>query len=179
MKTFKKILIVIAIIIAVPLIVALFVKKGYTVTREVVINKPNKEVFEFVKYLQNQNKYSKWVLIDPEMKKTFSGTDGTPGFVSAWSSDNKDVGKGEQEIKKVTEGSRIDYEIRFIEPFTSTSPAYMSTSAISENQTKVTWSFTGDVPYPMNLMYLMMDFEKLIGDDLVTGLTNLKILLEK
>lgn len=34
------------------------------------------------------------------------------------------------------------------------------------------------VNYPMNLMMLFMHFEKMIGDDLVTGLSNLKTELE-
>jgi hypothetical protein len=179
MKTVKWILIIIVILIAIPLITALFVKKEYSVERDIVINKPKKEVFDYVKYLKNQNDYSKWANIDPAMKKEFRGTDATVGFVSSWESTNKDVGKGEQEIKGIKDGERIDYEIRFIEPFASTSSAYMSTEAVSENQTKVKWNFHGVMPYPMNLMQLAMDMDKAIGGDLLTGLTNLKKILEK
>ena len=60
MKILKKILIVIAIIIAIPLVVALFVKKDYAVEREIVINKPKQDVWEYVKYIKNQDYYSKW-----------------------------------------------------------------------------------------------------------------------
>jgi hypothetical protein len=35
------------------------------------------------------------------------------------------------------------------------------------------------LPYPFNLMLLFMNMDKMIGDDLSTGLTNLKTLLEK
>jgi uncharacterized protein YndB with AHSA1/START domain len=178
MKILKTILIAVGILIAVPLIVALFVKKDYEVEREITINKPKEEVFDYVKFLKNQDNYSKWATMDPEMKKTYRGTDGTVGFVSAWKSDNKDVGKGEQEIMKITEGKRIDFELRFFEPFESTEPAYMTTESVSENQTKVKWGFSGHMDYPMNIMMLFMDFEKMIGDDLDTGLKNLKSVLE-
>ncbi|MEX2593845.1 MAG: hypothetical protein WD426_13810 [Anditalea sp.] len=47
------------------------------------------------------------------------------------------------------------------------------------NQTKVKWGFNGHMNYPMNLMFLFMDFEKMIDDDLETGLYNLKTALEK
>jgi len=137
MRILKTILIAVGILIAVPLIVALFAKKDYEVEREITIDKPKEEVFDYVKFLKNQDNYSKWATMDPEMKKTYSGTDGTVGFVSAWESDNKDVGIGEQEIKKITEGERIDFELRFFEPFESTEPAYMTTESVSENQTKV------------------------------------------
>ncbi|MFC0181067.1 SRPBCC family protein [Pseudarcicella hirudinis] len=112
------------------------------------------------------------------MKKTYSGTDGTVGFISAWEG-NDDVGKGEQEIKKITEGERIDFELRFIKPFEATSPVFMTTQSISDNQTKVTWSMSGNMPYPMNLMLLFMNMEKQIGGDFETGLNNLKGILEK
>lgn len=178
MKILKTILIAVGILIAVPLIVAIFVKKDYEVEREITIDKPKEEVFDYVKFLKNQDNYSKWATMDPDMKKTYRGTDGIVGFVSAWESDNKDVGKGEQEIKKITDGERIDFELRFFEPFESTEPAYMTTESVSENQTKVKWGFSGHMDYPMNIMMLFMDFEKMIGDDLDTGLKNLKAVLE-
>lgn len=179
MKIIKKILIILAIVIAIPLLVALFVKKEYSVERDITINKPKQEVYNYIKYLKNQNNFSKWASMDPNMKKEFRGTDGTVGFVSAWDSDKKDVGKGEQEIKNMHEGERIDYEIRFIRPFASIAPAYLATESAGDNQTKVKWGFNGHMPYPMNLMLVFMDMDKLIGGDLQTGLNNLKNILEK
>ena len=174
----KKILIIVLVIIAIPLVVALFLPKDYSVEREIIINKPKQEVFEYVKYLKNQDNYSKWASMDPNMKKTYRGADGTVGFVSAWESEKDDVGSGEQEIIKIEEGERIDFELRFIEPFESTSPAFMTTESVAENQTKVTWGFSGHMNYPMNIMMLFMDFEKMIGNDLESGLSNLKSEME-
>jgi len=175
----KTILIVLVIIIAIPLIIALLTKKEYGVIREVLINKPKPEVFNYIKYLKNQDNFSKWATMDPNMKKEYRGEDGTVGFVSAWDSEQKNVGKGEQEIKKIVEGERIEYELRFIKPFQSTSLAYMITETISENQTQVKWGFNGKMNYPMNIMLLFMDMEKMIGNDFATGLSNLKTIVEK
>ncbi|MDD2983911.1 MAG: SRPBCC family protein [Crocinitomicaceae bacterium] len=179
MKVFKKILIVLGIIIAIPLIVALFVRKDYAVEESIVINKPKYEVFDYIKHLKNQDNFSKWATMDPNMKKTYRGTDGTVGFVSAWESDNENVGAGEQEILKITEGERMDFELRFLKPFESTQVAYMTTETVSENKTKVKWGFSGKMSYPMNLMMLFMDFEEMIGDDFQVGLKKLKTNLEK
>lgn len=179
MKVVKRIFLIAGIIVVILLVTGIFTKKDYSVTREVIINKPRNEVFSYVRYLKNQNNYSKWANMDPKMKKEFRGTDGTPGFVSAWSSEQGDVGKGEQEIKAIKEGNRIDYEIRFIEPFASVAPAYMVTDSISPSQTVVKWGFSGHMKYPTNLMLLFMDMNKMIGSDLQTGLTNLKGILEK
>lgn len=179
MKILKKVLIVLGILIAIPLIIALFVEKDYAVEREIVINKPNSEVFDYIKLLKNQNNFSKWATMDPNMKKTYRGTDGTIGFVSAWESNNEDVGAGEQEIVKIVEDQRIDYELRFFKPFKATNPAYMTTEALNENQTKVKWGFKGHMAYPFNITMLFIDFEEMVGDDFHQGLEKLKTELEK
>ncbi len=179
MKILKIVLIVVLVIIAIPLITALFVPKDYEVSREIQIDKPKAEVFDYIKHLKNQDNYSKWASMDPDMKKTYTGTDGEVGFVSAWESDNPDVGKGEQEILKIVPGERVDFELRFIEPFKAKDHAYMITKKVDENTTSVKWGFDGHMNYPMNLMLLFMDFEKMLGDDLTTGLLNLKKELEK
>lgn len=174
----KKLMFVVLTIIAIPSVVAVFVSKSYDVEREVVINKPKAEVFNYIKRLKNQNYYSKWAQIDPDMIKTYRGIDGEVGFISAWNSTNEDVGQGEQEIIAIDEGNRIDFELRFLKPFESTSPAFMVTERIDESTTRVVWGFSGNMNYPMNLILLMIDFEQMIGDDLQTGLNNLKAIQE-
>jgi hypothetical protein len=178
MSMLKKILIGLAIIIAIPFLVALFVQQKYAVKREIVIEKPLTEVFEYVKYLKNQDSFSKWANMDSEMKKSYRGEDGTVGFISAWESENPDVGAGEQEITGIVNGERIDYELRFLKPFEATEKAFMITEPVNENQTKIIWGFSGKMEYPMNLMLLFMDFEAMIGSDFQEGLEKLKIILE-
>lgn len=178
MKILKRILIALAIIIAIPLIIALFVKKDYSVERSVTINKPKSEVFNYVKYLKNQNDFSVWAQMDPAMKKNFTGTDGEAGFISAWESAEREVGKGEQEIININDGNRIDYEIRFKEPFESTSAAHITTTSTAPDQTKVDWAFEGHMAYPMNIMQLFFNMDQAIGKDLQQGLNNLKQIIE-
>jgi hypothetical protein len=179
MKILKGILLFIVGIVALLLIVALFVDKDYAVKREITINKPKSEVFDYLKLLRNQDNFSVWATRDANMKKEFRGTDGTVGFVSAWDSEMNEVGKGEQEIKKITEGDRIDFELRFIKPFEATDNAYMSTESVTDSSTKVTWGFNGSMNYPMNLMLLTMNMDEMLGKDLQEGLVNLKGNLEK
>lgn len=177
MKFIKWILIIIAIVVIIPLLVALFVEKDYALERDIVINRPSQEVFDYIKYLKNQDVYSKWNQMDPDMKSTYTGTDGTVGFISAWEGD-KNVGKGEQEIIRIVEGERVDTQLRFIEPFESVSDAYMITESLGDDQTRVIWGFSGRMSYPMNLFLLVMDMEESIGADYDHGLQNLKDILE-
>lgn len=177
MKILKRILIGLVGIAVLILIVAGIVKNDYAVQREIVINKPKQQVFDYLKFLKNQDNWSKWASLDPNMKKEFKGTDATVGFTSSWVSDK--AGTGEQEIKKITDGERIDYELRFLKPMKSTSEAYMTTESVDSNHTKIKWGFTGSIPYPMNIIMVFMDMDKEVGKDFETGLNNLKGILEK
>jgi hypothetical protein len=178
MKTLKKILIVLGIIIAIPLVVALFMKKEYIVERSTEINRPTGDVFNYVKHLKNHDNFTVWSKMDPDMVKEFRGEDATVGFVSAWDSQKEDVGKGEQEISKITEGQSIETELRFIKPFESKAQSAMITEPAGPNQTKVRWNFQGKMPYPMNFMLLFMNMDDMLGKDLQQGLDNLKKNLE-
>ena len=178
MKILKNMAIIVAVIIAIPLVIALFTAKDVTVVREITINKPHQEVYDYTKYLKNQDNFSKWALMDPDMKKDYLGTDGEVGFVSSWKSENPDVGSGEQEILAIQEGKRIDYALRFLEPFESNDKSFFEFESLGENKTLVRWGYDGHMAYPMNAMLLVMDMEKMIGDDFQTGLENLKNILE-
>jgi len=169
------ILIVIAILFAIPFVIALFVKKDYAADRTIIIDRPKHEVFDYIKYLKNQDNYSKWAMMDTDLKKEFRGTDGMEGFVYAW--EGKKSGAGEQEIISVTEGERITTELRFIKPFPSVAHGYIATEAHTDHSTKVTWGLFGKNHYPRNIINLFIG--GLMGKDLDVGLNNLKKLLEK
>jgi hypothetical protein len=180
MKKFLRIsAVVLLCFVALILVVAAVVKKEYKVERQATLNKPKQVVFDYVRYLKNQNQYSVWAKIDPGMKTEYRGTDGTVGFVSAWDSQVREAGKGEQEITGIDDGRRIDYELRFYEPMKSTDNAYMSFESVNDSVTNVKWGFSGKVKYPMNLSLLFMNMDAMLGKDLEGGLNNLKTILEK
>lgn len=175
MKVIKIILGIVVLLILLVLIIALFVDKDYSIRREIVINRPKAEVFDYVRHLKNQDNYNAWVRIDPNMKKEFRGTDGTEGFVYAWDSEIKSAGKGEQEIKSITEGEKVDIEVRFEKPFKGLAHTPITTTS-EGNGTKVVWGMDGRSAYPMNFMNLFMG--SMLGDKLDESLRDLKNILE-
>ena len=178
----KKILLaIVALIIlgvAVIAVAAFVTPTECKVEREIIINRPKAAVFDYVKFIKNQNTWGPWAKRDPNMKQEFRGNDGYAGFVVSWQSENSEVGSGEQEIKKIVEGERIDSELRFKEPFESKSDAYMITEATGPEATKVKWGFSMSLPRPMNLMTLAIDLDKEAGKDFEEGLSHLKRILE-
>jgi len=179
MNILLTIVLIIVALVALLLIVALFSKKSYTVTREIIIRRPKQTVFNYIRFIKNQDNYNKWSMADPGAIKTYTGTDGNAGFIYAWDSKVKNVGKGEQEIISITDGERIDLELRFVRPFEGVAFGHINTTALAEDQTKVTWSFSSSMKYPMNIMLLLMNLEGMLGRDLEVSLSNLKNILEQ
>ncbi len=169
----------VAALVILLLIIALFTKKSYVIERDVVINQPVQTVFDYIKFIKNQDNYSVWNRIDPAMKKTYTGTDGTVGFTYAWDSANKKAGKGEQQITSIQPNEKLGMAIHFIKPFEGLADVHMTTTALSATQTKVQWGLASKMNYPMNIMLLLMNIENMLGKDLATGLNNLKDILEK
>ena len=176
MNTIITILFVVAGIIALLLIIALFMKREHYVNREIIINAPRQKVFDYIKLLKNQDEFNKHAMAAPDRKREFKGTDGTVGYIYAWSG-NKNAGVGEKEIKNIIEGKRIETEIRFVKPMTATASIIMETESLSDNQTKVTWSNAGRLKYPVNIFIPMM--EKSVAKDMDSSLSTLKNILEK
>lgn len=179
MKALKKLLVLLISIIALILIVALFVDGDIKVSKSVQIDASVSDVYNYVSKLKNQDNYSVWQKMDPNMEKTYSGEDGTVGFISAWKSDNENVGSGEQEITKLVANREITCELRFKEPFEANNTAHFYMEPQGNSSTKISWEFEGGMPWPSNIMLLFMDMEKTLGEDLQTGLQNLKKIIEE
>ena len=170
------ILFVLAGIIALLLIIGIFTKREHYVKREIIINAPLQKVFNYAKLLKNQDEWNKNAKGDPDKKQEFKGTDGTVGYIYAWSG-NKNAGEGEKEIMNIIEGKRIETEMRFVKPMTFTASLIMDTESLSDNQTKVNLSHDGTLKYPKNIMILI--FEKMFAKQMDISLSTLKNVLEK
>ena len=164
------------ILVLILLLIA-FAPTNFVIQKEIVINKPKDQVFPYLKSLKNQDIWSPWNTKDPNMKKDFRGIDSMVGCVTAWESEDKNVGKGEQEIIKITEGERVDFELRFEKPMKATNNAFLRATSSGPNATNVTWGFSGESKRPMNVMTLMM--KGVLAKAFKEGLTNMKRILEE
>lgn len=176
MSVFIIILLVLGSIIALFLIAGLLLPKKFSIVRGTIINKPKQEVFDYLKLIRNQEKYSVWVMKDPNVKIVYTGVDGTVGFTSSWQSDDKNVGIGEQEIKSIRDGESMEVEVRFKKPFEATNYALSTVTAINDGQTEVSNRFFGQCKFPMNVMFVFMS--KILGKDMLKNLENMKANLE-
>ena len=171
------VLYIVLAIMALFLILGLIAPKNYEVNRSIIVNRPLSAVFDYLKYIKNQDDWSPWKKKDPDMKQFFEGIDGEIGFISKWEGD-KAVGMGEQEIKRIVENESIETELRFLKPWKSQSDAYLRVVGLDNQQTNVTWGFSGRNKFPFSIFMLFMNMDKAVGKDFEEGLSNLKQQLE-
>lgn len=170
MKNFKKILLVLFVVIALLLVLALFVPRKFTAEASIVIDKSQKEVFDYVRFMENQRNFSVWFSMDPNIQTTSEGVDGTEGYVLRWESE--EVGNGSQSITQISGMDSVLTELDF--GFGDPVEGFFKLHKIDPNQTEVTWGVRGTSPYPFNLVSLFISLDK----DFETGTQNLKEVLE-
>lgn len=174
----KKVLIGLGGLVAVFLVIGALLPKDFEVEREITINKPKAMVFEYLKYQKNGSEWSPWESRDPQMTKEFTGSeDGKIGAVMSWRG-NKEVGVGSQTITGMIEGERIDYDLHFREPFENTAKVSFILAGPSETATTVKWTMRAGAPFPFNVMCLLFNSKKMIGDDYEKGLISMKSVVE-
>jgi hypothetical protein len=171
-------LIIIGIIIVILIIIGLASGKEMIIERNITIKRSLTDVFKYLKYTRNQDRFSVWNMSDPDMKKEYKGADGNVGFVYKWdSSTNKNVGAGEQETKRIEDNKSIEFELRFSRPIQNVAKAKFVVNPVSDTETNVTWGFYGDTKFPMRIFKAM--FQKMLSKDLEKSLQNLKKVMEK
>lgn len=164
-------------IIAFMLILGLFVSRDMNYEKSVSIDAGIGDVWKHVSSLTAMDKWSPWKQKDPDIIQTITGTDGTVGATQSWESKVKNVGEGSQTIVRVEEPHTFDTKLVFLKPFKSIAEGYVK--LVEEGSgTRATWGFKSQMPYPMNLMKLFMNFEKGMDKDFGQGLGRLKQLCE-
>lgn len=174
----KKVLILVGLLIVVVSILGVIAPRNFTVEKSVTIEKPRFYIFDKIRFLKSHEAWNPWAKADPSIKYEWRGHDGAVGFVAHWKGNNK-VGEGEQEIKAILEGERIDYEIRFKAPFEVTNQSYLTTVEDGGTKTKVTWGIRGVMSFPGNVMFMIFKMQNKLEDDFEEGLNVLKAIIEK
>jgi hypothetical protein len=175
------ILSIVAAIVLLLLLVALILPKHYSVTVSETINKPKKAVYDYVSLFHNQIQYSEWLKADPNLQPTVVGTDGTVGTVLKWESHNEDknknVGMGEQEIKRMDEDN-IEVELRLLKPMPATCKLINNFVEKGVSQTYYTCTFYAYAKFPINLPSYLFGRNFIIKSQQKT-LSNIKTIVEQ
>ena len=174
---FKKIAIVVVVLIAAILAFAATKPDTFRVQRSAAIKAPPEKIFPLLNDFQRWETWSPWEKKDPAMKRTFSVVTSGKGAEYSWEG-NKEVGEGRMEIAESVSPSRVAIKLDFLKPFEAHNTVEF-TLAPQGDTTTVTWAMQGDTPYLAKIVHVFLDMDKLVGRDFDTGLANLKAAAEK
>jgi hypothetical protein len=171
--------ILIALIITVAVVLALAASKPDTfrVARSTNISARPEKIFPQINDFHHWQAWSPWEALDPNMKKTHSGSPEGQGAVYEWSGNNK-AGAGRMEITDSAAPGKVTIKLDFIKPFEGHNVIEFALVP-SGDTTNLTWTMTGPCPFAMKIFHVFMNMDTLIGRDFERGLVNLKILAEK
>jgi hypothetical protein len=173
----KKILIGIAVVLAVILGIAAMKPDQFSVVRSASIKAPPEKIVVLINDFHNWGSWSPWEKLDPNMKRTFSGAANGKGAVYSWEG-NKDVGAGRMEITDQAMPGKVVIKLDFLEPFKSSNVTEF-TLAPQGDATTVTWNMSGPMPFASKLMSVFMSMDAMIGKDFEKGLQQMKAAAEK
>ncbi|TPJ60563.1 SRPBCC family protein [Mesorhizobium sp. B2-7-1] len=171
------ILIILAVIIAAVLIYAATRPNDFVVSRSASIKAPAEAIFPLINDFRRWPEWSPFEKLDPQMKRTLSGTESGKGAAYTWEGNSK-AGKGRMEITGSVPSSQVALKLDFEKPFRANNSVDFSL-APSGNGTTVTWAMRGARPLIAKLMGLFMNFDNLIGKDFEAGLDNLRRATER
>ena len=142
-------------------------------TRSIAIAAPPAAVHALVADLRAWTKWSPWEGLDPDLKRTYSGSDSGVGARYAWV--GKKSGEGSMLITSVA-SDRIALDLDFVKPFKANNKVIFRFEP-DGNGTRVTWTMSGT----RNMLLAVMGklfFDAMIGRDFDKGLAKLKALVE-
>jgi uncharacterized protein YndB with AHSA1/START domain len=147
------------------------------VERSISIAAPPEKIFPYINDFHSWTEWSPYENRDPQMKRTYSGTESGVGSIYEWNGNDK-IGSGRMEILNTTEPTKIVIKLDFFKPFEGHNTAEFTLKQ-SGKTTNVTWTMQGPANFMSKLMQVFMNMDKMIGDDFSTGLANIKALCEQ
>lgn len=144
MKKFVRILMWLLFIFAVLIMTAYLLPQHVNIERSKKIGASPKIVFSQVNDLYNWEKWSKWHIIDPDLKTEFNNSGVGQGAGVIWNSDDEEIGVG-----KLTITESVSYDSVFcVLQFPEKNPGTMKfLFEQTGEQTMITWTLTLDVGY--------------------------------
>jgi hypothetical protein len=165
------IFVIVLIVIAALLIFVATRPAEFRIHRSADVSASPDFVFSIINDLTQWGRWSPYEKRDPNMKKTFEGPSSGPGAVYMWNGNN-DVGEGRLSIVESKRGELVRMKLEFTRPFKAANDVNFKL-ARSDGGTRVSWIMDGKNNFIMKAMSLLMNMDKMVGNDFEQGLANL------
>src|ERR1700686_1318476 len=174
---FKKIAIVVAVLLVAVLGFAMTKPDSFSVQRTTNIKAPPEKIFPLINDLHSWGSWSPWEKVDPAMKRTHSGAPSGQGAGYEWEGNAK-VGKGRMEITDAAPPSSVTIKLDFLKPIEGHNIAEF-TLVPQGDSTNVTWAMHGPAPFVSKVIQVFISMDSMLGKEFETGLSNLRGIAEK
>jgi len=171
MKTWLKLF---GIVVAIFVVVGLILPNHIDVRRSIEIDAPVANIHQYLDNLDNWSKWSPWIELDPTIKTTIGDIHSGQGASQFWMGNS---GGGKLTITDSSLEGGVVYDLNF----DGDSTVYQSGFLYQKNTGKilVTWYMTGEMQPIIIGNYFALLMDSLVGDSFVSGLDNLKDVVEK
>lgn len=152
----------------------------YRVSRTVRIEAPPAAVHLHVADLRRWAGWSPWEGSDrdPHLERTYTGPDRGPGAGYSWSG-NKDAGEGSVVVMVDQAPSRMELDLRFVEPFPAKYHLRLDLDPESGGRAcVVTFTTTGAHTGLLGVLSRLLPMHRMVGKELADGLARLKTQVE-
>ena len=170
-------LIIIAILIIALLAIAASRQNTFSLSRSADIKAPPEKIFPHLNDFKNWGAWSPWEKMDPDLKRSFSGSASGKGAHYSWVG-NKKVGEGNMEITRSVPSSNIELNLNFLKPFKASNVTEFKITP-KGNMSNVNWEMRGPLNLMMKVMHMFMNMDSMVGKDFEAGLANLKSIVER
>lgn len=171
------VLIGLVVLVAALAIVVAMRPNEFQVSRSMKIDAPPEIVFPHVNQFAAWEAWSPYEKLDPNMSKTLEGPGAGEGAVMRWSG-NGNAGAGSTTIVQSEPNKSIQIDLLMTAPMACQNDV-LFTFEPEGDSTVVTWSMSGKVNFMAKIFHLILDVDKMCGDQFTEGLTSLKQISEK
>lgn len=172
----KIILIGICTLIGFILILAGMKPAHVVISRELEISASPDILFPYINNAKKSYEWMPWAESDPGAEVKFSGPSEGVGSASSWV--GKNMGVGTSEVIESIPNQLVKTGLKYTEPHEMNQIAEISLTMTARG-TLVKWSVNGHNNFLFRIISVFIDIDKIVGDQFLKGLNNLKILAEK
>jgi hypothetical protein len=170
--------IVLAVVIVVAAL-ALFIATRpaeFRIARSLTMAAPASAAFAQVNDFRSWDAWSPWSKIDPAMAVTYGGAETGEGATYAWSG-NREIGEGRMTIEESRPHERIRLRLEFLKPMKATNTGEFTFEPEGAG-TRVTWSMSGTNSFMGKAIGLVMNMDRMVGEQFEKGLADMKAIVE-
>jgi len=172
----KKILLGLAIVIALLLGYVAVQPPTMDISRELLIKASPETLFPYINNSKKADSWMPWSETDPEVKTTYSGPEEGIGSTSSWTSPGQ-MGDGKAVVVESRANQVVKTQLNYTKPMVMSQLSEMTLTPTNDG-TIVKWRVTGEQPFIGRLFCLVFNMEKTVGGEFEKGLNKLKSTVE-